>query len=382
MASGSPVRSVPGLVLAALAAALPAPQAATGPTGLQGDVVFSDYTPLSDSAELERRLLSPLAAAEMQGILSRSSQQLLAQSIDLTAERFVLYVPPAAPAPGYGLLVFVPPWQDARLPAGWQAVLDRYGIIYVSAARSGNDENVIGRREPLALLAAHNLMQRYSVDGSRVYVAGFSGGSRIALRLALGYPDVFRGALLNAGSDPLGAGVPPLPPAELFRRFQDSTHIVYLTGELDAARLTTDAESEGSMRRWCVFGVDVDVIPGAAHEVAGPGALSGALHELLAPARPDAAKLARCRAGIERDLSGQLQKAQALLESGRRPEAQKLLIEIDRRFGGLAAPRSVALQMALNCKPADESVRAKCEHAAAPAGAGKPLPTQLSPAGR
>lgn len=58
------------------------------------------------------------------------------------------------PPHGFALLVFVPPWQDARLPPEWAKVLDRYGAIFVSAARSGNDENVLGRREPLALLAA------------------------------------------------------------------------------------------------------------------------------------------------------------------------------------------------------------------------------------
>jgi poly(3-hydroxybutyrate) depolymerase len=52
----------------------------------------------------------------------------------------------------------------------------------------------------LALIAAQNAMAQYSVDPQQVYIGGFSGGSRVALRLALGYPDVFHGALLNAGS--------------------------------------------------------------------------------------------------------------------------------------------------------------------------------------
>ena len=55
--------------------------------------------------------------------------------------------------------------------------------------------------EPLALLAAHNIMQPYSVNREHVFIGGVSGGSRIALRVALSYRDLFRGALLNAGSD-------------------------------------------------------------------------------------------------------------------------------------------------------------------------------------
>jgi hypothetical protein len=332
---------------AALAAALPA-TAAPPATGLQREVVFTDYSPLSASTELVRRLLSPLAAAQVQSMLTRSTERLIEQSIDLTAERFALYVPPVAPAAGYALLVFVPPWQEARLPPGWEAVLDRYGVIYVSAARSGNDENVMGRREPLALLAAYNVMQRYPVDRGRVYVGGFSGGSRIALRIALAFPDLFRGALLNAGSDPLGAGVPPLPPAELFQRFQESTRLVYVTGEHDSERLRMDAASLESMRRWCVFDVDSEVTPGAGHEAASAAALSEALHELGTHSQADPGKLAKCRADIAKDLSAELGKAQSLIAAGKRADAQKLLIAIDRRFGGLAAPRSTELQSALN----------------------------------
>jgi dienelactone hydrolase len=316
-------------------------------TELQTDVVFGAYSPLAANAELLRRLLSPLAGAQVQESLARSGEKLVPQSVDLAAERFVLYVPPVAPPHGYGLLVFVPPWQDARLPAGWGPVLNRAGLIYVSAARSGNEENVLARREPLALLAACNVVQRYPVDAGRIYVGGFSGGSHIAMRLALAYPDLFRGALLEAGSDPLGGGVPPLPPADLMRGFQETTRLVYLTGERDS-RLPADAESEQSMRRWCVFDTEAQRIPGAAHEIASPEALSRALEALSRHQATDAGKLARCRAGIERELAAALQKTQSLIESGKRADAQKALIELDRRYGGLAAPQSVEMQAALD----------------------------------
>ena len=50
------------------------------------------------------------------------------------------------PPGGSGLLVFVPPWQEARVPPGWAGALDRNGTIFVSAAHSGNEENVMARR--------------------------------------------------------------------------------------------------------------------------------------------------------------------------------------------------------------------------------------------
>ncbi|MGO9801869.1 MAG: hypothetical protein ACLPTM_10235 [Steroidobacteraceae bacterium] len=63
-------------------------------------VEFTDYSPLSASAEVTRRLLSPLAAAQVARVLERSGERLAAQSIDLAAETFLLYVPPHAPPGG------------------------------------------------------------------------------------------------------------------------------------------------------------------------------------------------------------------------------------------------------------------------------------------
>jgi len=315
-----------------------------GTDGVQRDVVFTDYSPLSSNSELLRRLLSPLAAAQVQQILARSGKVLSEQSINLTEEKFVVYVPLHEPPHGYALLVFVPPWQDARLPQGWASVLDHYGVIFVSAARSGNDESDLGRREPLALIAAQNIIRRYAVDTDHVYVAGFSGGSRVAMRLALGYPDVFRGALLNAGSDPIGdVEGPPPPPKELFLQFQNSTRLIYVTGEYDSSHLSMAVDSMRSMQEWCVFDVYAQVTLRAWHEVADFRALSRALDALLNPVPPDPNKLAACRSVVEGELTANLQQVESLIASGKRDDAQKLLIKIDRRFGGLAAPRSIDL---------------------------------------
>jgi pimeloyl-ACP methyl ester carboxylesterase len=334
-------------VLAPGAAADTGAVPATPALGLQTQLQFHAYSPLSASAEIVRRLLSPLDAAEVQRSLASSSERLSEQSIDLETERFVLYVPAHAPADGYALLAFVPPWDEAQLPHGWAPVLDRYGAIFVSAAHSGNSADVIGRREPLALLAAWNVMQRYRVDPQRVYVGGFSGGSRIALRLGLAYPDLFRGALLNAGSDPLDAG-PPSPPArELLARFQQSTRIVFVTGEHDALHLSMDRASLESMREWCVFDTAAEITPGAGHELASPAALSQALGALQSHVRADAARLAGCRDALDRRLATQLLRVRSLIDAGKSHEARSLLEETDRRFGGLAAPQTVALAAAL-----------------------------------
>src|SRR5580704_532602 len=306
------------------------------------DLVFADYSERSSSAELARRLLSPLAALQLKRQMARTGKQMVEQPIKLSEEKFLVYVPSPPPARGYALLVFVPPWQDARLPSGWTAVLDRYGVIFVSAARSGNDESVFDRREPLALLAAHNAMQRYRVDPERVYIGGFSGGARVALRLALGYPDVFRGAFLNAGSDPIGDSKIPIPPKDLFSQFQ-GTRLAYVTGEGDTSQLNEDLASMHSMKKWCVFDVQNHVVRSGGHEVADSTALAWALSVLLHDAHPDPHKLGACRLAIEAELNIKMQELDSLVAAGHDDEAQKLLLKIDGHFGGLAAPRSIEL---------------------------------------
>jgi pimeloyl-ACP methyl ester carboxylesterase len=315
----------------------------TGVTGFQSNVAFSDYSPLSSSAEILHRLLSPLNAAEVRKTLAHSAVGLRDQPIDLAQERFVVYVPSHLPARGYGLLVFIPPWDNEMLPLGWAATLDRRGVIFVSAANSGNEKNTLDRRDPLALLAAHNIMQRFRVDPERIYIGGFSGGSRVALRLALGYPDLFRGVFLNAGSDPIGDVQVPLPPAELFSRFQETTRIVYVTGQNDAVNVDKDAVSTQSMLEWCVFDWYAERTPWTGHEVAGPTVLGRALGMLDKHAEPNSARLNNCRLRINQELGRQIDRANDLLAAGNVDGTRKLLDKIDARYGGLAAPRSVDL---------------------------------------
>lgn len=313
------------------------------PTGLQSDVVFTDYTPLSGAAEVMRRLMSPLNRLRVSRALQRSGKTLRDQAIDLAHEKFALYVPPQPPPGGYSLLVFVPPWPQAEVPAKWISTLDRHGMIFVSAANSGNEADVLDRRDPLALLAATNVLRRYPVDPGRVYIGGFSGGSRVALRIALAYPDVFAGVLLEAGSDPVGSAEIPLPPADLLRQFQERTRVVYLTGGHDDFHVEQDVASRRSLTQWCVLDLATLDMPWTSHEVADSGAFNSALVALEERKPPAANKLAECRARIEDELNRQLSQVEALLTRGKPASGQRVLMSVDARYGGLAAPRSLEL---------------------------------------
>jgi pimeloyl-ACP methyl ester carboxylesterase len=311
--------------------------------GLNSGVVFSDYSPLSTVAELARRLLSPMNAERMFRQLPSAAAALHRQTIDLAQESFALYVPAHVPARGYALLVFVPPWQNAMLPLRWGDPLDRHDMIYVSAAHSGNGTDILNRREPLAVLAADNVMRHYPVDPQRVYIGGFSGGSRVALRVALAYPDVFHGALLIAGSDPIGDLQAPLPPEDLFRQFQSATRLVYLTGAHDAINLEQDAGSRQSLRQWCVFDTRAELLSRAGHDLPDPSSLDRALTTLTAPVAIDGVKLAECRARVAAELSANLEQVADVAANGKLRAARMLLQKIDAHYGGLAAPRSLEL---------------------------------------
>lgn len=314
---------------------------------LNDNVVFTDYTPLSSNVELARRLLSPLTSAQLPALVAKTGKSLREQPVDLAQEKFVVYVPSAKPANGYGLIVFVPPWDAAKVPDAWTDVLDQYGLIYVSEANAGNDANPIGRREPLALLAYANVVKRYPIDPARVYVSGFSGGSRIAMRLALAYPDIFRGALLNSGSDPIGDAIVPLPPKDLFLRFQESSTLAYVTGSDDTTVLQADRASRHAMSAWCVFNVQSRDMRGTGHHSADPASVAWALDVFDRHAPPDAGELAQCRGSIDAELAGKLREVEALIAAGNRDQARARLDEIDKHYGGLAAPKSVDLETSL-----------------------------------
>lgn len=316
------------------------PAAAQTTTGVLKDVVFSHYSDLSSSGELARRLMSPFDALRMQAQAAAGAGR--QQTVSLAQERFAMYVPSKAPPNGYALLVFVPPWDRAEVPPRWTSSLARIGMILVTAAHSGNDASAFDRRAALAVLAATNVMALYHVDPQRVYVGGFSGGSRMAMRLALGYPDLFHGALLDAGSDPIGSTIPP-PPRPLLERFQTSSRLIYLTGQQDDFHLGMDNDSRHSLPEWCITDVETVDMPWLGHELAEPPALDHALAALEQQHPPAPDKLQACRARLQQALDAQLDQARQWMQGGKVDKALRLLRRIDMHYGGLAAPRSIEL---------------------------------------
>jgi hypothetical protein len=123
-------------------------------------------------------------------------------AVDPNVEQFFVHVPDdyTGEIP-YGLVVFIDADSDSRqLPDGWQTVLDGRKFLYIAPQNAGNNQYG-ATRMGLAVLAALEMMKHYQIDPSRVYVAGFSGGARMAGLLGFYQADVFKGTIQNCGAD-------------------------------------------------------------------------------------------------------------------------------------------------------------------------------------
>lgn len=327
-----------GALLVLLGTSSATDSADPGNRGVAEAVAFEHYSPLSTSGEIMRRLTSPLAQLKAAAEADKAARTLQGQLVDLAHEHFVLYVPKTKPPPGqgYALLIFVPPWPQARIPSEWIPALEQHHMIMASAEQSGNEASPLNRRVPLALLALENIRAKYSVDAGETFVGGFSGGSKIALRLLIGYPDQFRGALLNAGSDPVGTQDLPLPPQNLLLKVQESTRLVYVTGERDQVHLIDDMNSRTSLKRWCIFDVVTLNEPRREHEPADALAFAQALNALLRPESPRA-ELKSCQDKLKRRVDEDLDRVGALIKGGDR-HALSALKSLDEKYGGLVSP--------------------------------------------
>ena len=304
-------------------------------------ITFAETTPLARNGALIDRMLSPFAAAD--AARKNDAAVLDAFPFDPKNEKFGLYVPAAKPAKGYGLLVWVSPLDEAGMPPGWPDALEDRGVIFVTAGRSGNDTSPLGRRIPLALTAAANVVRSHPVDPDRIWIAGFSGGARIAERMALAYPDLFSGAILDGSSDMVGSADVPLPSRQNFERLLDRTAIVFSSGEVDEYNEESAGRVAAGLRRHCFDRLSIEVRRREGHQMMNGASLAKAIEFLDQARGTPSQEDRRCRAELYSRVGAELALAEAILERGGR-EARAAIREIDRRYGGLASPRSLELR--------------------------------------
>lgn len=111
-------------------------------------------------------------------------------------------LPPAyEPGRPVGLLVWIGAGESGRVPReDWKRVLAKHNLIWVGPNHVGNDRDTLWRTY-MALEAVRQARLHYTIDDKRVYVAGHSGGGRIASHAALVGADAFTGGFYFVGCD-------------------------------------------------------------------------------------------------------------------------------------------------------------------------------------
>jgi poly(3-hydroxybutyrate) depolymerase len=106
-----------------------------------------------------------------------------------TSQSYALFVPAGyTPSRTWPVIFAFDPGGRGRTPVErYQAAAERYGYIVVGSNNSRNGSTEISR-----ILAAMttDVAERLAVDPKRVYLAGMSGGARVALGIALASKDI------------------------------------------------------------------------------------------------------------------------------------------------------------------------------------------------
>ncbi|MBC7817112.1 MAG: hypothetical protein IAG10_09520 [Planctomycetaceae bacterium] len=141
------------------------------------------------------------------------------EGYDSTKQRYEVFVPAAAkdaptkPKPkskakekeaeqeGLPLVLFI---SAGDQPAGWsqlQSVCQQRGIAFASPYGAGNNTSM-PKRIRIVLDVLDDLRRKHRIDSDRTYLAGFSGGGRVACGITFALPELFGGVIpVCAGGD-------------------------------------------------------------------------------------------------------------------------------------------------------------------------------------
>jgi predicted esterase len=150
---------------------------------------------------------------------------------DSTKQRYEQFVPDKTPAPreGWPLVLFISAGNE---PASWknlEPVCRQQGIVFASPFGAGNNTSM-PKRVRIILDVLDDLRQRHTIDPDRTYIAGFSGGGRVACAVAFALPELFGGVM------PVCAGGELRDEQWLRHRVKDRLSVAFITGTNDFNR--------------------------------------------------------------------------------------------------------------------------------------------------
>ena len=242
----------------------------TKPDGsVEREVQFTQAAPYSDATNITRHFGFRVEMPEY----------------SITNESFRVLIPPAeAATESQGLLVWISASDEPSVPADWKTELANHGTLFISAHHSGNQRHPLDRFR-LALDATCNMCRQHKVDRRRIYVAGFSGGARIASMLGVAYADLFTGTLCICGVNfykdvvvDKGKYYPATfaPDPNVLLQGKQGSRFVLVTGEHDENRENTQSAFREFKREGFRHVVCLEV-PGMSHAMPAGKTLGEAL---------------------------------------------------------------------------------------------------------
>ncbi len=151
-----------------------------------------------------------------------------------TSQTYRLVVPagiPAKPAAGklIPLVLFISPGDNPGGFAAFSTTATGHGVLVASPRGAGN-RCPFPRRVNIVLDVLDDLRRRFPIDPDRTYLAGFSGGGRVACTIGFALPELFGGIISFCASGDLRNE------SWLRHRVRDRLSVALVTGETDFNR--------------------------------------------------------------------------------------------------------------------------------------------------
>jgi predicted esterase len=229
------------------------------------------------------------------------------------SQSFELFVPTRRdtkqPIP---LVLFISP---SNQPAGWknfEMSCKKLGFAFAGVRDAGNDVRPGQKRVRIILDVLDEVRRQLPIDPDRTYVAGFSGGGRMACAVGFALPEYFGGVM------PICAGGSLREEPWLRQRSADRLSVALLTGQ-------TDFNKGEVERMWGTYFKEVGVRsrtwtqPGLGHGIPRDDVILEALRwldEAAAKRKELAKRFPASRAGSE-GAQGREAAAKAILAEGK-----------------------------------------------------------------
>lgn len=265
-----------------------------GPPVLRASV-FADRE--SDVLELPRAHVQSPTLLDLRTVKLRIKQSYPPLTRVLGQETFRVRLPKGfEPDKPIGVLVWISPSPDGRIPEIFYPVCDELGLIAIGIDNNGNQRAITDRLQN-HLDSIETLAQYCPVDRQRVYVTGMSGGGRCASILQLAFPDLFAGAVPIVGLDtyhnaPTGNGGQYWPrrlakPSGKYLKMLRDRRIAAITGTTDFNEPEMAVRGDLLERDGIPF--RLDIIEGMSHAMPSAEQFAVALRWVDQPRREEIA---------------------------------------------------------------------------------------------